>query len=73
MQDNALDDLIISEYFEKHRLDEWYVAASQAGRRAYDAAKQQSLRKKKGTDVIKVESDVEEVQGEDDDVEMQES
>ena len=72
MQDNALDDLIISEYFEKHRLDEWYVAASQAGRRAYDATKEQDQREKAQIRTIKVESEDEE-QGENDDVEMQNS
>ncbi|KAH7389527.1 Non-repetitive/WGA-negative nucleoporin C-terminal-domain-containing protein [Phaeosphaeria sp. MPI-PUGE-AT-0046c] len=76
IHDNLLDDDILSEYFQKHRFDEWYVAASQAGRRAYDAAKQQSLLQTADMDV-KVEddsgADEGEEQGGDDDVEMEDS
>lgn len=39
MRDNTLDEAILKEYVEKHRLDDWFQAACRAGKRAYEASK----------------------------------
>jgi nuclear pore complex protein Nup133 len=41
IKDNVLDDDILRELIEKHRLEEWFKAANHAGYRAYQAEKQQ--------------------------------
>ncbi len=38
IKDNLLDDDILREHLEKHRLEEWFVAASRAGKQAYAAS-----------------------------------
>jgi nuclear pore complex protein Nup133 len=46
IRDNLLDDDILREHIEKNRLEEWYLAASQAGNRAYEAEKKRQMQQK---------------------------
>lgn len=41
IRDNLLDDDILREHMEKHRLEEWFVEACKAGKKAFEARRGQ--------------------------------
>lgn len=81
IKDNLLDDEVLQELLEKHKLDEWFKRALKAGNRAYLAEKQQQQQQEEEEEVGGEAGDAEEVslgvdqvaEGETADVEMGET